>query len=139
MPKSAAQKIFENIEAGFPVLCYELSGTQSQAGVAQDKAYAVIDAISAIGTVTLDKESKIVNARNKYNALSSGAKSYVTNYKTLTNAEATLSNLKAAQQPVQTPTQTPTETPTSTETQVPTQTSVQEETPVETVTETTEG
>ena len=115
LPYSAAQKIFQNIDAGFPVLCYTLAGTESTKGVAQDAAYAVIDAIKAIGTVTLEKESKIVDARNKYNALSETGKKYVTNYKTLTNAEATLQSLKEAQVPVepQTPsTQTPTtETP----------------------------
>lgn len=105
LPPSAAKKIFENIEAGFPVLCYTLSGTESSAGVAQDKAYAVIDAIKAIGTVTLEKESKIADARRKYDALSSSAKSYVTNYKTLTDAESTLKALKETQVPVETPTQ----------------------------------
>uniref|UniRef100_UPI0040570EBC peptidoglycan binding domain-containing protein n=1 Tax=Agathobacter sp. TaxID=2021311 RepID=UPI0040570EBC len=99
LPKSAAKTIFENIDAGFPVLCYKLSGTESTAGVAQDKAYAVIDAIKAIGTVTLEKESKILAARSKYDALSDLGKKYVTNYKTLTNAETTLNDLKAAQVP----------------------------------------
>lgn len=121
LPASAAKKIFENIEAGFPVLCYTLAGTESSAGKAQNQAYSVIDAIKAIGTVTLEKESKIVSAREKYNALSDLGKSYVTNYKTLTNAETTLKNLKEAQKPVETPTETPTET------QTPTQTSAETE------------
>lgn len=116
LPPSAAKKIFEHIDAGFPVLCYTLSGTESKSGVAQNEAYSVIDAIKAIGTVTLEKESKIVNARSKYDALSSLGKSYVTNYKTLTNAESTLKALKDAQKPVEQPTETPTEVPTSTQT-----------------------
>lgn len=107
LPKSAAKTIFENIEAGFPVLCYTLSGTESKAGIAQNQAYAVIDAIKAIGTVTLEKESKIVSVRSKYDALSDLGKSYVTNYKTLTNAESTLKSLKEAQTPTETPTETP--------------------------------
>lgn len=115
LPHSAAQKIFQNIDTGFPVLCYKLEGTESTKGIAQDAAYKVIDAIKAIGTVTLEKEAKIVDARNKYNALSETGKKYVTNYSTLTNAEATLKSLKETQKPVepQIPsTQTPTtETP----------------------------
>lgn len=116
LPPSAAKKIFENIDAGFPVLCYTLSGTESKAGAAQNQAYSVIDEIKAIGTVTLEKESKIVSARSKYDALSDLGKSYVTNYKTLTNAESTLKSLKEAQKPVETPTETQTEVPASTQT-----------------------
>lgn len=110
LPHSAAQKIFQNIDTGFPVLCYKLPGTESPKGIAQDAAYKVIDAIKAIGTVTLEKESKITDARNKYNALSETGKKYVTNYSTLTNAEATLKSLKEAQKPVE-PEVPSTETP----------------------------
>ena len=57
---------------------------------AQNEAQAVINAISAIGTVTLEQEAAIVNARNQYNALSDLAKSYVTNINVLTAAEQQL-------------------------------------------------
>lgn len=61
---------------------------------AQNEAQAVINAISAIGTVTLEQEAAIVNARNQYNALSDLAKSYVTNINVLTAAEQQLQELK---------------------------------------------
>lgn len=87
LPKKVAKVIFENIDKGFPVLCYELPGTESEKGIAQDQAYVVIDAINAIGTVTVDSEAAILSARGQYDVLSDMAKGYVTNYKKLLNAE----------------------------------------------------
>jgi len=58
---------------------------------------SVINAISIIGPVTLESETAIVNARNMYNSLSDADKAQVTNYDTLTAAEAALSALKAQQ------------------------------------------
>ncbi len=87
LPPASAEVIFKNIKKGFPVLVYELEGTQSEKGIAQDQAYVVIDAIAAIGTVTVDSGEAIANARTQYDALSKMAKGYVTNYKKLTNAE----------------------------------------------------
>lgn len=55
---------------------------------------AVIDKISAIGTVTLESEAKITAARTDYNALTSAQKSQVTNYSKLTAAETALAVLK---------------------------------------------
>lgn len=57
-------------------------------------AEAVIAAIDAIGTVTLDSENAIANARNAYEALSEDQKAQVTNYGTLVAAEEALSQLK---------------------------------------------
>ena len=57
----------------------------------------MINAISIIGPVTLESETAIVNARNMYNSLSDADKAQVTNYDTLTAAEAALSALKAQQ------------------------------------------
>ena len=55
----------------------------------------VIALINAIGTpVTLDSESKIIAAREAYDALSSEEKDKVTNYAVLTAAETELDNLK---------------------------------------------
>lgn len=106
LPHSAAKTIFENISAGFPVLCYTLEGTQSPAGIAQDQAYVVIDAIKKIGTVTLESESKITSCRTQYDALSDMAKGYVTNYSTLTKAESALKKLKDEQAAAQAATET---------------------------------
>ena len=58
---------------------------------------SVINAISIIGPVTLESETAIVNARNMYNSLSDADKAQVTNYDTLTAAEAALAVLKAQQ------------------------------------------
>ena len=57
----------------------------------------MINAISIIGPVTLESETAIVNARNMYNSLSDADKAQVTNYDTLTAAEAALAVLKAQQ------------------------------------------
>ena len=94
LPVSAAKTIFENIEAGYPVLVYELPGTESAKGIAQDAAWAVDDAIKAIGTVTLDSEAAITAARAAYDALTEPAKAYVEKLDMLTAAEAALAQLK---------------------------------------------
>lgn len=65
---------------------------------AADKAAAdpVIEKINAIGTVTLESKTTIEAARTAYNALTADQKALVTNYETLTNAEATLKALQNA-------------------------------------------
>lgn len=95
LPHSSAKTIYQYVNAGFPVLVYELPGTESSKGVAQDQAYAVTKQIKAIGTVGLESESAILNARASYDALSDTAKKYVSNYQTLLDAEAALAALKA--------------------------------------------
>ena len=62
----------------------------------KEKAEVVINLISALPSVdeiTLDDQDVIVNARNKYNALSATVKSYVTNLDVLEAAEAKLQDL----------------------------------------------
>lgn len=95
LPWSSAKTIFENIDAGFPVLVYELPGTETPKGIAQDQAYAVMDLITAIGPVGLHSEAAIQAARLNYDALSDAAKGYVTNYQVLLDSEAVLAVLKA--------------------------------------------
>ena len=94
LPWSKAKAIYEYVSKGFPVIVYELEGTQSEKGIAQDQAYAMIDAIKAIGPVTLQSEAAIVACRTQYDALSDLAKKYVTNYQVLLDAEAALAALK---------------------------------------------
>lgn len=60
----------------------------------KDQIKAVIDQIDAIGTVTLDSEDAILEARTAYNALSDAQKARVTNINTLTAAEQRLEKLK---------------------------------------------
>lgn len=52
--------------------------------------------IASIGTVTLERESAITNARQQYDSLSDEGKKLVTNYAVLTAAETTLQNQKDA-------------------------------------------
>jgi len=96
LPWSKAKIIFENIQSNFPVLCYQLPGTETAKGIAQDQAYEMDKVIKAIGTVTLEKEPAILAARAQYDALSDLAKKYVKKYQTLLDAEAKLAELKAA-------------------------------------------
>lgn len=56
-------------------------------------AQAVIDKINAIGTVTLESEAAIAQAREAYDKLTPAQKTLVTNYAVLTNAEATYAAL----------------------------------------------
>lgn len=102
LPLSAAKKIYETIDKGYAVLVYTLPGTESKA-VQQQDAAAVVNLINSIGTVTLESETAINNARNLYNALPDSAKSYVTNIDVLTAAEAALAQLKAGIQPQEQP------------------------------------
>lgn len=95
LPWSSAKTIFENVNAGFPVLVYELPGTESPKGIAQDQAYAVMDLINAIGAVGLQTEPYILSVRAQYDALSDMAKGYVKNYQVLLDSEAALAILKA--------------------------------------------
>ncbi len=94
LPKSAAQKIFENIEKGDPVLVYTLPGTESPAAVAQEAAQ-VVNMINGIGEVTLESEPAIAAARKMYNLLSAEGQAKVSNYELLLAQEAQLAALKA--------------------------------------------
>lgn len=98
LPWSNAKTIFEYVEQGFPVLVYELPGTETPAGIAMDQGYAVKSSIDAIGAVTLESEAYIASVRAQYEALSPEAKAYVTNYQVLVDAENYLAYLKTLQQ-----------------------------------------
>lgn len=94
LPKSAAEKIFENIEEGDPVIVYTLPGTESAAAAAQEAAQ-VVNLINSIGEVTFESEPAIAMARKMYNMLSPKGQAQVTNYSLLEAAEAQLAALKA--------------------------------------------
>lgn len=96
LPPSAAKTIFENIDTGYPVLVYELPGTESALGIAQDSAAAVDDAIATIGDVTLDKTALVATIRGQYDALTEDAKPFVKQYNLLVNAETILTQQQAA-------------------------------------------
>lgn len=97
LPLGVAKTIFENVEAGFPVICYDLPGTEHL--TSDQQAAADFDsAAAAIGTVTLESEPAITAARAKYESLSSLAKKYAKGLDTLTAAEDALNQLKAQQQ-----------------------------------------
>ncbi len=97
LPKSAAAKIYDIVEAGWPVLVFYTGNTEAEiAEKVNGGQNKVIEAIAAIGPVTsLDQEATIVAARTAYDALSDGQKDKVTNYQQLVDAENTLAILKA--------------------------------------------
>ncbi len=92
LPSGVAGSVYSNVYAGMPVVVYTLAGTES--ATSSEAANAVIKKISAIGTVTLDSEAAITDARASYNALSNSEKASVSNYSTLSAAEAALAELK---------------------------------------------
>ncbi len=94
LPHSAAKTIYEYVNTNFPVLVYELPGTESPKGIAQDQAYFVSNLIKSIGPVTLASEQAIQIARAHYDALSDTAKGYVSNYQLLLDSEYVLAVLK---------------------------------------------
>lgn len=98
LPYSVAKKIYNNIEAGDAVFVYELPGTESAKGIAQDAAWAVDKAIEAIGNVTLDSAGTIGAARAAYDALNDMAKGYVKNLDVLMYAESVYGTLVYQQQ-----------------------------------------
>lgn len=93
LPHSAAETIYNAIEKDYPVIVYELPGTESEKGKAQITAYDVIDLIDAIGTVTKESGDKIEAARTAYDALTDLGKGYVKNKDTLTAAETAYKKL----------------------------------------------
>lgn len=93
MPHSIAEKVFEVVDTNYPVVVYELPGSESPAGKAQIAAYDVIDLIDEIKTVTTESEKAIQAARDAYDTLNDKGKGYVTNYKVLTDAEKAFEKL----------------------------------------------
>lgn len=96
LPPSAAKTIFENIDTGYPVLVYELPGTESALGIAQDNAAAVDAAIATIGDITIDKAALVATIRAQYDALTEDAKPFVAKYDVLVNAETMIAQQQAA-------------------------------------------
>ena len=80
-----SKEIYGYIKKGFPVIVYNLAGTESPKGIAMDEAYAMDQAITAIGTVGLESEAAITACRTQYDALSDMAKAYVKKYQILMN------------------------------------------------------
>ena len=83
-------------ETSYGELVAQQQASEAQAQ-AKKQAQSVIDAINAIGEVTLEKQKAIEAARKQYNGLSEAARGYVTNLNVLTAAEARLAELLAAQ------------------------------------------
>lgn len=112
LPLSAAQTIYGYVSAGFPVLCYDLGGSETaevadedeaeteetQEISSQDSANAVIEQINSIGEVTADSGDAIAGARAAYDALSDEAKALVTNLDTLNAADAAYNAIVAGQE-----------------------------------------
>lgn len=78
----------ENINNGYPVLKWQVSDEAFE-------AEAVAATIEALGTVTLDSEAAVKEARAAYDALSDKAKELVANLEILTAAETKLKELQA--------------------------------------------
>lgn len=86
LPVNVAQVIFEKVEKNYPVLVYELPGTESTHSTDKKAAENVEKLIDAIGKVTKDSGAAISRAEAAYNKLSATEKLYVKNRKTLTKA-----------------------------------------------------
>lgn len=99
LPWGKAKEIYGYVGKGFPVIVYNLAGTESEKGIAMDLAYEMEQAITAIGTVTLESETAITACRTQYDALNDMAKSYVKNYQILIDAEKALETLKVPVEP----------------------------------------
>ena len=95
LPLSAAETIYNIVEAGWPVIVFYTGDTEEQNYILQNPQLKVIDQITQIGPVTsLEQEPTIASARAAYEALTEEQKALVTNYQDLVNAELTLQVLK---------------------------------------------
>ncbi len=85
LPYNFAKSLFSYVEKGMPVICYNLSGTESTSVTIQseeEKAQSVIDAINEIATSSRPAKPAEY-ARALYDHLGSAAKAKVTNYSDL--------------------------------------------------------
>lgn len=98
LPPSVAKVIFENVSKNYPVLVYELPGTESTAVSDKEAAEKVVKLIDAIGTVTDKSGDAIEKAQTEYDKLNSNAKTYVTNYSTLEKAQKDFRKLSKTQE-----------------------------------------
>lgn len=83
LPYEAAKQLYDYVEKGMAVICYTLSGTESDSVTAQDArdtARSVIDAIDRLGPVTRDSGKRIERIHALYDRLTPEARRYVTNY-----------------------------------------------------------
>lgn len=96
LPLSAAGTIFSYVSTGFPVLMYDLPGTETVDTLARQSAENCKNAINAIGGVNGNSGAAIGAARGAYDALTDSAKSCVDNYQVLLDAEAAYANIMAA-------------------------------------------
>lgn len=94
LPFDAAKTIFEHVEKGFPVLCYFLPGSESDA-VRAAKVPRVMNYINGIGPVTYLSGPPIRAARYLYDHLDEALKSQVSNYQVLLNSEAEFARIMA--------------------------------------------
>lgn len=90
LPYNTAKTIFENVEAGFPVLVYSTGGTDN---TYTDVYQVVKSKINAIGEVTPERLGYIAKVRREYEKLSDDQKALVDNLGILEEAEYILSTM----------------------------------------------
>ncbi|SFN59111.1 Putative peptidoglycan binding domain-containing protein [Pseudobutyrivibrio sp. UC1225] len=95
LPLSQAEKIYDIVEAGWPVIVFYTGDTEEENFRLQNPQIDAMNLIADIESVTLESEAKIVAARQKYDSLTEEQKALVTNYQDLVNAETVLQTLKA--------------------------------------------
>ena len=96
LPLSVARDLFNSVTAGYPVLIYDLPGTENNAPNVRD-AESFVNSLNGLGPITeLGQEATVVNLRKAYTKLTPEAQGMVTNYNILTQAEASIAALKAA-------------------------------------------
>ena len=94
LPLSAAEQIYNIVEAGWPVIVFYTGDTEEENYLIQNPQVKVSELIAEIETVTLESEPQIAEARAQYEALTEEQKAQVLNYQDLVNAELTLQTLK---------------------------------------------
>lgn len=94
LPLSAAEQIYNIVEAGWPVIVFYTGDTEEENYLIQNPQVKVSELIAEIETVTLESEAQIAEARAQYEALTEEQKAQVSNYQDLVNAELTLQTLK---------------------------------------------
>ena len=94
LPLSAAEQIYNIVEAGWPVIVFYTGDTEEENYLIQNPQVKVSELIAEIETVTLESEAQIAEARAQYEALTEEQKAQVLNYQDLVNAELTLQTLK---------------------------------------------
>ena len=93
-PPEVAKVVFENVKKNYPVLVYELPGTESTDATDKGEAKKVEKLIDALGTITKDSKEAVQKARNAYDKLTANDKVYVTKYDKLKKAEEKLQKLQ---------------------------------------------